>query len=313
MSKNRRRSPLPNREDVRRHVFKSRGLMVVYLLLSAIVVFTLVRSLLRQEHSNVMMCLMTLALFMIPAFVEKNFKVHLSNFFEGMVLVFIFSAEILGEIACYYEKIPYWDTILHTVNGFMFAAFGFALLDMINRDSHIKFKLSPIYLAMVAFCFSMTVGVLWEFYEFGYDRLFSTDMQKDVYLTEFSSVLLDPTKSNTPIPVKGIQEVSVLLENGERVTLSGYLDVGLFDTMEDLAVNFVGALVFSVIGYFFVKQRGRGRFASRFIPVLDETVDRKGTSGEIYEALAETHAETMAQKEDEEVPSDREPSAEPQK
>lgn len=272
----RRNKVLPDREDVRKHVLrKSRGLMVVYLFLSAMVLFTLVRSVFRREHFNVMMCLLTLALFMIPAFVEKNFKLHLSSFFEGVVLVFIFSAEILGEINCYYELVPHWDTVLHTVNGFMFAAFGFALLDMINRDSHIKFQLAPIYLALVAFCFSMTVGVIWEFYEFGMDALFSSDMQKDTYVTAFNSVMLDPAKSNTPIPVNGVSGVTVQLADGETVALPAYLDIGLIDTMKDLFVNFIGALVFSVIGFFYVKRKGRGKFAEQFIPKLCESEDRK--------------------------------------
>lgn len=270
------RSHLPNREDMRRHVLlKSRGLMVVYIFLSAMVIFTLIRSIFRQEYANVMMCLLTLALFMVPAFVEKNFKVHLTSFFEAIVLVFIFSAEILGEINSYYERVPHWDTVLHTVNGFLFAAFGFALLDMINRDSHIKFKLSPIYLALVAFCFSMTIGVVWEFYEFGADMLFATDMQKDTYIAGFSTVTLDETKSNIAIPVRGIEEVVVRLESGEEIVLPTYLDVGLVDTMKDLMVNFIGAAVFSVIGFFYVKHQGKGKFASQFIPQLYESADKK--------------------------------------
>ena len=282
MSKNmkkKRNSPLPGKEDIKRHVLlKSRALMVLYIFLSAIVVFTLVRSILRREYENVMMCLLTLALFMIPAFVEKNFKVHLTSFFESIVLLFIFSAEILGEINSYYERVPHWDTVLHTVNGFMFAAFGFALLDMINRDSHIKFKLSPFYLALVAFCFSMTIGVLWEFYEFGADALFGTDMQKDTYITGFSTVTLDETKSNLAIPVRGIEEVVIRLESGEEIVLPAYLDVGVVDTMKDLMVNFVGAFTFSIIGFFFVKQKGKGKFASQFIPQLYDSADKKSES-----------------------------------
>lgn len=267
---------LPDKEDVKRHVLrKSRGLMVIYLFLSSAVLFVLIRSVLRKEFFNAAACLFTLVLFMIPAFVEKNFKVHLSSFFEGVVLVFIFSAEILGEIDCYYELVPHWDTVLHTVNGFLFAAFGFALLDMINRDSHMKFKLAPVYLAIVAFCFSMTVGVLWEFYEFAADHVVVSDMQKDTYIYQFYTVMLDETQSNTPISVGRIREVVVKMENGEEIVLPGYLDVGLADTMKDLMVNFVGAFVFSVIGYFYVKRKGRGRFAEQFIPKLYESADGK--------------------------------------
>ena len=83
--------------------------------------------------------------------------------------------------------------MLHTTTGFLCAATGFALIDILNRNSRIKFELSPIYVALAAFCFSMTVGVLWEFFEFGMDRLFHMDMQKDMIIHSFASVTLDPT------------------------------------------------------------------------------------------------------------------------
>ena len=256
-----RKSMLLNMEEMKRHVrSKGRAIRALYIFLNGLVTITLVRSFFRGELFNVLVCLLPLVLFMIPAMVEKNFRLRLPRFFEGVVLVFIFSAEILGEINCYYQKIPHWDTVLHTVNGFMFAAFGFALLDMINRDGNIKFQLSPLYLALVAFCFSMTVGVLWEFFEFGADIIFHTDMQKDTYLTD------------TVIPVEGIAGVTVQGASGD-VVLPAYLDIGLFDTMKDLMVNFVGALVFSIIGYFFVKEKGEGRIARQFIPRLEEEGD----------------------------------------
>lgn len=270
--KKKRSSMIPNMDEMKVHI-RSKGRIVraIYILLSILVIFTLVRSCVRREYFNVMVCLLTLALFTIPATVEKNFKLHLPHFFEGMVLVFIFSAEILGEINCYYQRIPHWDTVLHTVNGFMFAAFGFALLDMINRDSKIKFKLSPIYLALVAFCFSMTVGVIWEFFEFGMDMVFHTDMQKDTYISDIYTVSLDAEKNNTVISVEGIREVMIRKEDGSEVALPAYLDIGVMDTMKDLMVNFVGAFVFSIIGYFFVKEKGKGKFAKQFIPQLQDS------------------------------------------
>lgn len=263
---------IPNMDEMKSHIrSKGRVIRALYIFLSILVLFTLVRSCVRREYFNVMVCLLTLALFMLPAIVEKNFKLRLPRFFEGVVLVFIFSAEILGEINSYYQRIPHWDTVLHTVNGFMFAAFGFALLDMINRDGNIKFKLSPFYLALVAFCFSMTVGVVWEFYEFGADMIFHTDMQKDTYVADLYTVSLDAAKTNTVIPVENIREVVLRGEDGTETVLPAYLDIGLIDTMKDLMVNFIGAFVFSIIGFFFVKEKGEGKFAKQFIPQLQES------------------------------------------
>ena len=184
-----------------------------------------------------------------------------------IILLFIFAAEILGELGCYFITYPYWDSMLHTTTGFLCAATGFALIDILNRNSRIKFQLSPVYVALAAFCFSMTVGVMWEFFEFGMDRLFHMDMQKDTVIQSVTSVMLDPTNSNIPVTIDGIHSVAV---NGQDLGFDGYLDIGLYDTMEDLFVNFVGAVVFSTIGYFYIKHRGRGKLARAFIPTITE-------------------------------------------
>ena len=185
--------------------------------------------------------------------------------------MFIFAAEILGELKSYFITYPHWDSMLHTTTGFISAAFGFALVDLLNRNKPQHFKLSPVFLALVAFCFSMTVGVLWEFFEFSMDYLFHMDMQKDTIIHAFASVTLDPTNNNIPILVDNITDVAV---NGKSLGLGGYLDVGLYDTMQDLFVNFVGALTFSIIGYFSAKS-GKNKIAKQFVPVVlpDQTAD----------------------------------------
>ena len=182
----------------------------------------------------------------------------------------IFCAEILGEINLYYQKIPIWDTMLHTVNGFVFAAVGFSLVDIFNKSDKFKFQLSPLFLAIVAFCFSMTIGILWEFFEFSADMILKTDMQKDMIIDYISSTALDPSKSNTPFIINGITSSTLTTANGEVYTISSYLDIGLIDTMKDLFVNFIGAVVFSIIGFIYVKQRGKGKIANQFIPVFVE-------------------------------------------
>ena len=106
------------------------------------------------------------------------------------------------------------------------------------------------------------------------DQMFLLDMQKDAVIQSISSVMLDPTGGNHPVAIRGITDVIVVTEAGEEIALGlgGYLDVGILDTMKDLAVNFVGAVVFSFIGYFYVRSRGKGRFARRFIPQVVEVL-----------------------------------------
>ena len=243
------------------------AVFAVYVVLRLIVVAELVLSILRGEYESAFICLLVLILFILPFFIQQNFGIQLPTTLEIIILLFIFAAEILGELEGYFITYPNWDTMLHTTTGFLCAATGFALIDILNRNSRIKFQLSPIYVAVAAFCFSMNVGVLWECFEFGMDRLFHLDMQKDTVVQSITSVMLDPTNSNTPVTIDGIHSVAV---NGNDLGFDGYLDIGLYDTMEDLFVNFIGAVTFSVIGYFYIKHRGKGKLARAFIPTLSE-------------------------------------------
>ena len=260
--------PLHARGELKSVIRRQPVVFAVYLVLRLIVLASLVSAILRQEYESAFVCVLVLFLFMLPFFIQKNFGIRLPSTLEIIILLFIFAAEILGELQSYFIQYPYWDTMLHTTNGFLCAAVGFSLIDILNRDAKIKFTLSPVYVALSAFCFSMTIGVLWEFFEFGMDRLFHMDMQKDTIVHTISSVMLDPTNSNIPITIDGITSVAV---NGRDLGFTGYLDIGLYDTMEDLFVNFIGATVFSVIGYFYLKHRGEGKFAKAFIPTIEET------------------------------------------
>ena len=247
------------------------AVFAVYVVLRLIVVAELVLSILRGEYESAFICLLVLFLFILPFFIQQNFGIQLPTTLEIIILLFIFAAEILGELEGYFITYPNWDTMLHATSGCLCAATGFVLIDILNRNSRIKFQLSPIYVALAAFCFSMTVGVLWEFFEFGMDRLFHLDMQKDTVVQSITSVMLDPTNSNTPVTIDGIHSVAV---NGNDLGFDGYLDIGLYDTMEDLFVNFIGAVTFSVIGYFYIKHRGKGKLAQAFIPTLSEQEDQ---------------------------------------
>lgn len=251
-----------------RKPYESKSALIVYFVLRGLVILTAVRALFRRDYESLMLCVLTLSLLILPSFLERRLKVEIPSTFEIIILFFIFGAEILGEINNFYVLIPHWDTMLHTINGFNCAAIGFALVDLLNRSEQFTFRLSPLFLAVVAFCFSMTVGVMWEFLEYSFDHFLLFDMQKDAVVTTFSSVTLDETKSNKAIVVDDIADVIVVHGDGtqEPLGVGGYLDIGINDTMKDLLVNLIGAVVFSIIGYFYVKQRGKGKFAARFIP-----------------------------------------------
>lgn len=249
---------------------KSKSTVITYFILRILVIFTLVLQMLNGNYYNVFMCVLTLVLFMIPAFVDKRLHIELPSVLEIIILLFIFSAEILGEIQNFYGTFHSWDTMLHTINGFMMAAIGFALIDILNNDPHFHFTASPLFIAFVAFCFSMTVGVVWEFFEFSMDYFFNTDMQKDFIYGTISSVntAINPSGANSAVVIEDVQSVITGTVNGQQVQFSydGYLDIGIKDTMKDLLVNCLGAIVFSILGLFYIK--GRSKFAEHFMPKL---------------------------------------------
>ena len=243
--------------------------LLVYLILRALVILCMILQILNREWENVILCLLSLILFIIPFFIQKKFKITLPNALESIIFIFIFSAEILGEINNFYGIIPYWDTMLHTINGFLAAGVGFSLVDLLNKNSK-NINLSPVYLAIVSFCFSMTIGVVWEFFEFGMDYYFKFDMQKDRIVERISSVYLDETKTNTPVIIDNIDKTIIYSTNDEgdveELIIDGYLDIGIIDTMKDLLVNFIGAFTFSIIGALYVSNREKYVLASNFIP-----------------------------------------------
>ncbi|MGM9644150.1 MAG: hypothetical protein ACI3X1_03595 [Eubacteriales bacterium] len=272
---------------------KKRG--IVNAILSLIVLVVMIACILRADYHSVFICILTLMLFNIPFWAEKVLKITLPKELEIIILFFIFAAEILGEIGSFYTYIPWWDTMLHTINGFLMAAIGFALIDLLNNSPKFHITLSPTFVAVVAFCFSMTIGVLWEFFEFGMDMIFHTDMQKDFIVSSIYTVTFNPDGLNSVYEIPEITE-TVLLKNGEEIyRFNGYLDIGIIDTMKDLIVNFVGAVVFSTIGYFYILGRNKGVFASKFIPQYhtDEPADdKKEKTIEAIAEPAETEEET---------------------
>lgn len=260
------------RENLKTMWREKRAVMIVYFFLRTSVVLVMLAQIFNRNFENVFLCILTLILFAMPSLLERKLDIDLPNTLEIIILLFIYAAEILGEIGAYYVTFPYWDTVLHTLNGFLCAAIGFSLLDILNRHNRARFHLSPLYLAIVAFCFSMTVGVIWEFFECTMDQFFFFDMQKDSIVHTIGTILLDPTGGNQPIVLRNITDLIVVQADGTQTALGlgGYLDIGLLDTMEDLFVNFIGALIFSIIGYFYVLSRGTGKFVKRFIPVANE-------------------------------------------
>ena len=252
------------RQAMAKELREHRSSFIVFSILRILVLAVLVRQIMLASYESAFFCVLTLLLLYVPSWVQVKLRIELPPPLEITILCFIFAAEILGEVNAFYVVVPNWDTMLHTLNGFLAAAVGFSMGILLNDDERLTFHLSPFFLALVAFCFSMTIGVLWEFFEFSMDYFFGFDMQKDTVIHSIHSVLLDPTRTNTVVTIPNIQDVVI---NGQSLGVGGYVDIGIIDTMKDLFVNFIGAVVFSITGFFYAKSKGRRRTpAQGFVP-----------------------------------------------
>ena len=280
-----------------------RSSFIVFAVLRTLVIVTLVRQIMLGSYESAFFCALTLLLLYVPCWIQVKLRIELPPALEITIICFIFAAEILGEVNAFYVVVPNWDTMLHTLNGFLAAAVGFSLVMLLNDNERLTFDLSPLFLAIVAFCFSMTIGVLWEFFEFSMDFFFGTDMQKDTVVHALHTVVLDATRTNKVVTIPNIQEVYI---NGEPLGLGGYLDIGIIDTMKDLFVNFIGAVVFSVTGFFYAKSKGKKRTpAQNFVP------SRKTAEHDyLRQAMEEVRAEESAGTKEEQAPPDAPSGAE---
>lgn len=252
------------RQAMEQELREHKSSFIVFYILRALAIVAFVRQIMRGGYESAFYCALAYLLLYVPSWVQVKLRIELPPALEITVLCFIYAAEVLGEVNAFYVVVPHWDTMLHTLNGFLAAAVGFSMVVLLNDDERLTFDLSPFFLALTAFCFSMTIGVLWEFFEFSMDMLFHTDMQRDTVIHAIYSASLDATRSNKVVAVPGIQDVLI---NGESLGLGGYLDIGIIDTMKDLFVNFIGAVVFSVTGFFYARSKGEKRTAAQgFVP-----------------------------------------------
>ncbi len=166
-------------------------------------------------------CLLGIIVMFLPSVLERRLRIAIPGVMYVVFIAFLYAAIYLGEIRSFYYRIPHWDLVLHGLSGLMLGALSFSVITLLNDAEKIRVSLSPAFVAVFAFCFAVAMGVVWEFYEFGIDGLLGLNMQK------------------------------FALENGELL-------VGreaLVNTMGDLIVDAVGAIVMSVVGYISVRYK----------------------------------------------------------
>lgn len=131
------------RRELREELKGKKTVVTIYIILRVLVILTMVAQFLNGNFENVFLCILTLVLFTLPTVIERRVRIDLPDTLEIIILLFIFSAEILGEIQAYYTYFHGWDTMLHTLNGFLCAAIGFSLVDLFNRNERFSLSLSP--------------------------------------------------------------------------------------------------------------------------------------------------------------------------
>ncbi len=166
-------------------------------------------------------CILGLFAMLLPSALYKRWNLMIPPYMLTAYTLFLYAAIILGEVRNFYYAVPHWDTILHTFSGMMLGALGFSFITILNNTEKIPISLSPVFVAIFTFCFGVTLGVIWEFYEFFADSILLTNMQK------------------------------YALENGDMLT--GH--TALTDTMKDLIVDAVGAAFISLVGYVSLKHK----------------------------------------------------------
>ena len=177
---------------------------------------------LKSDYALMMVqCLLGILAMLLPGWLARKWRVEIPSGMMILYVLFLYAAIYLGEVQSFYVRIPNWDVILHGFSGGMLGALAFSFVRLINNSDRVQVELNPLFTAVFAFCFSITLGVFWEFYEYSFDGMLGLNMQK--FLMEDGTALIGREALN--------------------------------DTMQDLITDAFGALFTSLIGFISLKYK----------------------------------------------------------
>lgn len=248
---------------------------IVYWLFEALIASTMIASIIllatgkqsrETQTTHIILCAVALVLYNIPSFIQWRFRVYVPSVLHIFTLIFIFAHFILGEVGEVYRQSAVFDKILHATSGVAIATIGFSLVNMFNKSSNTHLKLSPFFVAFSSFCFALAIALLWEVFEYASDSLVGTNMQRY-------------------IPPDEVQQATAPAQ--------GY---GLIDTMNDIIVSTVSALVVCVLGYISLRTKRNlmNRFLLRKIPDYDTAIAEAEEAGDMKLARALKKARAIA-------------------
>ncbi len=212
--------------------------LIGFLLCEAFAVATVIMLIVSKQYNKLLLAVATPFIILAPKAIEWIFrcKISLPVYLFGL---FYAIGPMLGQCHNLYYTVSWWDKMLHISGGVMFAFLGLFLFEKyVGKD-----KRKAVMTAVFALCFSMAIAALWEFFEFGADTFLGMDMQDDTVVTHINSYLLDEG-----VGVAGsIEDIEEVIVNGQALPVKGYIDIGLNDSMLDMLLETLGAVVVAII------------------------------------------------------------------
>ena len=207
-------------------------------------------------------CLATVPFALLPLVLTILLRWRLNFLFYTFFSVYTLGP-ILGAVYNFYYYTTWWDDLLHVMAGTVFAVVGAYLAVALNKNQKTPYLLSALFGVL----FSMGVALVWEFFEFSSDVVLNSDMQAD---TIINTIITKVNRTDGSVQV--IENITDTVVNGQSLGISGFLDIGLIDTMTDMFVETLGAILYFVYALI---DRDRHPLISRFERVKANKSDAK--------------------------------------
>jgi len=239
---------------------ESRGVLAAFAALELGTAGTLIFSIVKRNRMFVFLCFVQAFLLAAPAIMEKLLSVQLSNPLKIILMCWIFGCIALGTIYDFYYKFDFWDLAMHGTSGFLLTGLGFSLSEMLEPRS--DYRPGRFGRIVCAFCFSMAIASMWELLEYGIFRIFGRDVQHDEVLHNFVTSFFTGQDAVSNL-IDGITGMTIYTKSGV-INVDGYLDIGFYDTMDDIFAHFVGTALLLLLAVF-----KKGKYVKAFIPSAD--------------------------------------------
>ncbi len=243
---------------------KERKILIIFLFIRIFIFLGIIITFITKNYISTIFCTFSTLLFLTPISKKKKICLEVPSILEIVITLLVFCIIILDVLNKLNTKV-HWDTIIHTIIGFLYALICFYYITRLIKK-RIDIKLPLPFICIISILFSMTAGVCWEMYEYSADKVFERDMQKDVLVTTFSSVNLNKDNKLEPVTINKIKSSIINTDKGPIIVKGGYIDIGLNDTMKDLIVTLIGSLTFCILNLLFILNKEKYHYIKKIIP-----------------------------------------------